>query len=54
MSSRTFLILGMADFGGIARGVGSSGTLVVVFPGQHVLVASDLSVKEGWGQGGRS
>ena len=54
MSSGTFLILGMADFGGVAWGVGSSGTPVVVFPGQHVLVALDLSVKEGLGQGGRS
>ena len=31
-----------------------NGMSVVVFPGQFALVASDLSVEEGWVQGGQA
>ncbi len=49
MSSRD--ILDLRD-GRFWRGRTGSGTSVVVFPGQFVLVESDLSVEEGCGQGG--
>jgi len=44
-------ILDLRD-GRFWRGCTGSGTSVVVFPGQFVLVESDLSVEEGCGQGG--